>query len=181
MLAGPCQPIEALLHEQARLISLEDGATPEQARRLTTARSLSLSEIVREILPGNPAEVMLGDTATPESVAALEARQLAAVKNLDEATLWRMSRNAKTVADGQAVRTFSVSILDDALVEGAETVQLALFVRDKAPLGTFAGGDAFVPRVVPEVGVGPIGGQRLVKVENTLPGKGQGEVGEYGF
>ena len=29
---------------------------------------------VLEILPGNPAEVMLGDTATPESLAALEAR-----------------------------------------------------------------------------------------------------------
>jgi len=34
---------------------------------------------------------------------ALEARQLAAVKNLDDATLWKMSRNAKTVAEGQAV------------------------------------------------------------------------------
>ena len=29
---------------------------------------------VLEILPGNPAEVMLGDTATPESLAALEAK-----------------------------------------------------------------------------------------------------------
>jgi peptide/nickel transport system permease protein len=29
---------------------------------------------VLEILPGNPAQVMLGDTATPESIAALEAR-----------------------------------------------------------------------------------------------------------
>ena len=29
---------------------------------------------VLELLPGNAAEVMLGDTATPESVAALEAR-----------------------------------------------------------------------------------------------------------
>lgn len=36
-------------------------------------------------------------------LAALEARQLAAVKNLDEATLWKMSRNTKAVADGQAV------------------------------------------------------------------------------
>ena len=34
---------------------------------------------------------------------ALEARQLAAVKNLDDATLWKMSRNAKTVAEGRAV------------------------------------------------------------------------------
>lgn len=30
LLAAPCQPIEALLHEQARLISLEGGATPAQ-------------------------------------------------------------------------------------------------------------------------------------------------------
>ena len=29
---------------------------------------------VLELLPGNPAEVMLGDSATPESLAALEAR-----------------------------------------------------------------------------------------------------------
>jgi peptide/nickel transport system permease protein len=29
---------------------------------------------VLELLPGNPAEVMLGDTATPESIATLEAR-----------------------------------------------------------------------------------------------------------
>ena len=34
---------------------------------------------------------------------ALEARQLAAVKNLDDATLWKMSRNGKTVAEGMAV------------------------------------------------------------------------------
>jgi cytochrome c oxidase cbb3-type subunit 3 len=34
---------------------------------------------------------------------ALEARQLAAVKNLDDATLWKMSRNTQTVAEGQAV------------------------------------------------------------------------------
>jgi len=29
---------------------------------------------VLELLPGRPAEVMLGDTATPEAIAALEAR-----------------------------------------------------------------------------------------------------------
>jgi cytochrome c oxidase cbb3-type subunit 3 len=34
---------------------------------------------------------------------ALEARQLAAVKNLDDGTLWKMSRNTQTVAEGQAV------------------------------------------------------------------------------
>ena len=34
---------------------------------------------------------------------ALEARQLAALKTLDDAVLWKMSRNAKTVAEGQAV------------------------------------------------------------------------------
>jgi cytochrome c oxidase cbb3-type subunit 3 len=36
-------------------------------------------------------------------LAALEARQLAAVKNLDDATLWKMSRNARVVAEGKAV------------------------------------------------------------------------------
>ena len=34
---------------------------------------------------------------------ALEARQLSAVKNLDDATLWKMSRNAQTVAAGRQV------------------------------------------------------------------------------
>ena len=34
---------------------------------------------------------------------ALEARQLAAVKNLDDGTLWKMSRNAQTVAEGQTI------------------------------------------------------------------------------
>jgi cytochrome c oxidase cbb3-type subunit 3 len=41
--------------------------------------------------------------ALDAELAALEARQLAAVKDLDEATLWRMSRNPATVAEGQAV------------------------------------------------------------------------------
>jgi cytochrome c oxidase cbb3-type subunit 3 len=36
-------------------------------------------------------------------LAALEARQLAAVRNLDDATLWKMSRNARVVAEGKAV------------------------------------------------------------------------------
>jgi cytochrome c oxidase cbb3-type subunit 3 len=49
------------------------------------------------------------DTAADDRVTlnaeldALEARQLAAVKNLDDATLWKMSRNTQTVAEGQAV------------------------------------------------------------------------------
>ena len=36
-------------------------------------------------------------------IDALEARQLAAIKDLDDPTLWKMSRNAKTVAEGRAV------------------------------------------------------------------------------
>lgn len=49
------------------------------------------------------------DTAADDRVAlnaeldTLEARQLAAIKNLDDPTLWKMSRNAKTVAEGRAV------------------------------------------------------------------------------
>jgi len=49
------------------------------------------------------------DTAADDRVTlnaeldALEARQLAALKTLDDATLWKMSRNAQTVAEGQAV------------------------------------------------------------------------------
>ena len=41
--------------------------------------------------------------ALDADLAALEARQLAAVRNLDDATLWRMSRNPRVVAEGKAV------------------------------------------------------------------------------
>jgi peptide/nickel transport system permease protein len=47
-------------------------------RLASLAATLAVASLVvfavLEILPGNPAEVMLGDTATPESIAALEAR-----------------------------------------------------------------------------------------------------------
>jgi peptide/nickel transport system permease protein len=47
-------------------------------RLLSFATTLAVASLIvfvmLEILPGNPAEVMLGDTATPESIAALEAR-----------------------------------------------------------------------------------------------------------
>jgi len=47
-------------------------------RLASLAATLAVASLVvfavLEILPGNPAEVMPGDTATPESVAALEAR-----------------------------------------------------------------------------------------------------------
>ncbi|MDH4060025.1 MAG: ABC transporter permease [Aquincola sp.] len=47
-------------------------------RLATFAATLAAASLVvfavLEILPGNPAEVMLGDSATPESIAALEAR-----------------------------------------------------------------------------------------------------------
>ena len=82
MLAGPCQPIEALLHEQARLISLEDGATTEQIshERAMNAAVFSLARgpgDVRDALiarikdslstwPGGPAW-------TPEQVAEAAA------------------------------------------------------------------------------------------------------------
>jgi peptide/nickel transport system permease protein len=41
---------------------------------LTLAVASLIVFAVLELLPGNPAEVMLGDTATPEALAALEAR-----------------------------------------------------------------------------------------------------------
>jgi peptide/nickel transport system permease protein len=41
---------------------------------LTLAAASLIVFAVLELLPGNPAEVMLGDTATAESIAALEAR-----------------------------------------------------------------------------------------------------------
>lgn len=42
-------------------------------------------------------------SALDADLSALEAKQLAAAKTLDDATLWKMSRNAQTVAEGQAV------------------------------------------------------------------------------
>ena len=45
--------------------------SPSFAVTLTVASLIVFA--VLEILPGNPAKVMLGDTATPESLAALEA------------------------------------------------------------------------------------------------------------
>jgi cytochrome c oxidase cbb3-type subunit 3 len=44
-------------------------------------------------------------TALDEDLSVLEAKQLAAVKDLNDETLWKMSRNAQTVAEGQAVYT----------------------------------------------------------------------------
>ena len=47
-------------------------------RAATFAATLLVASLVvfavLELLPGSPAEVMLGDTATPESIAALEAK-----------------------------------------------------------------------------------------------------------
>ena len=47
-------------------------------RAATFAATLLVASLVvfavLELLPGSPAQVMLGDTATPESIAALEAR-----------------------------------------------------------------------------------------------------------
>jgi cytochrome c oxidase cbb3-type subunit 3 len=44
-------------------------------------------------------------TALDADLSVLEAKQLAAVKDLNDETLWKMSRNAQTVAEGQAVYT----------------------------------------------------------------------------
>ena len=42
-------------------------------------------------------------TALDADLSVLEAKQLAAVKDLNDETLWKMSRNTQTVAEGQAV------------------------------------------------------------------------------
>jgi cytochrome c oxidase cbb3-type subunit 3 len=44
-------------------------------------------------------------TALDADLSVLEAKQLAAVKDLNDETLWKMSRNAQTVTEGQAVYT----------------------------------------------------------------------------
>jgi peptide/nickel transport system permease protein len=57
---------------------------------------------VLELLPGNAAEVILGDTATPESVAALQAKlgldRPAATRYADWITGWLQGRTAQSIS-----------------------------------------------------------------------------------
>ncbi len=59
---------------------------------------------VLELLPGNAAEVILGDTATPEAVAALEARmgldQPPLVRYLDWVGGWLQGESAESISYG---------------------------------------------------------------------------------
>lgn len=59
---------------------------------------------VLELLPGNAAEVILGDTATPESLAALQAKL-----GLDRPALERYSQWVSGLAQGQTADSISYS------------------------------------------------------------------------
>jgi cytochrome c oxidase cbb3-type subunit 3 len=64
-------------------------------------------------------------------LAALEARQLAAVKDLDEATLWKMSRNPTTVAEGLAgIKGVGFRLNDDLWVHGNKGMDIFRNIND---------------------------------------------------
>ncbi len=74
---------------------------------------------VLEILPGNPAEVMLGDTATPESLAALEARL-----GLDRPAATRYLDWVAGLATGRSAISYAYDTPTFELI--AERVQVSL-------------------------------------------------------
>ena len=78
--------------------------------------------------------------AVNAELAALEAKQLAALKDLDDATLWKMSTNANIVAageltykgtcaachgpEGQGVKGIGFRLTDNTWVHGSKPVQI---------------------------------------------------------
>ena len=74
---------------------------------------------VLELLPGNAAQVILGDTATPESLAALEARL-----GLDRPPLERYGQWVGGLLQGQTARSISYDTSTAELI--AERMQVTL-------------------------------------------------------
>ncbi len=74
---------------------------------------------VLEVLPGNPAEVMLGDSATPESLAALEARL-----GLDRPAASRYIDWVSGLLQGQSAQSYAYDTPTFELI--AERLQVSL-------------------------------------------------------
>jgi peptide/nickel transport system permease protein len=86
---------------------------------LTLAVASVLVFAVLELLPGNAAQVILGDTATPESLAALEARL-----GLDRPPLQRYADWVGGLATGQTARSISYDTPTAELI--AQRLQVTL-------------------------------------------------------
>ncbi len=92
-------------------------------RLLTFAATLAVASVVvfavLELLPGNAAEVILGDTATPESVAALQARL-----GLDQPPLTRYLHWVGGLLRGHTAHSISYDTPTAELI--AERLQVSL-------------------------------------------------------
>jgi len=92
-------------------------------RLLTFAATLAVASVVvfavLELLPGNAAEVILGDTATPESVAALQARL-----GLDQPPLTRYAHWVGGLLQGRTANSISYDTPTAELI--AERLQVSL-------------------------------------------------------
>jgi len=92
---------------------------------LTLAVASAVVFVVLEVLPGNAAEVILGDTATPESLAALQARL-----GLDRPPLARYGHWVGGLLQGQTA---------DSISYGSPTAELiAERLRVTLPLAALA-------------------------------------------
>ena len=92
-------------------------------RLLTFVATLTVASVVvfavLELLPGNAAEVILGDTATPESVAALQARL-----GLDQPPLTRYAHWVGGLLQGRTANSISYDTPTAELI--AERLQVSL-------------------------------------------------------
>ncbi|HOM14385.1 MAG TPA: ABC transporter permease [Rubrivivax sp.] len=102
-------------------------------RLLTFAATLAVASMVvfavLELLPGNAAQVILGDTATPESLAALEARL-----GLDQPQLQRYGTWIGGLLQGRSATSISYDMPTGALI--AERLQVTLPLAVMAMLFT---------------------------------------------
>ena len=102
-------------------------------RLLTFVATLAVASMVvfavLELLPGNAAQVILGDTATPESLAALEARL-----GLDQPQLQRYGTWIGGLLQGRSATSISYDMPTGALI--AERLQVTLPLAVMAMLFT---------------------------------------------
>jgi peptide/nickel transport system permease protein len=94
---------------------------------ITLAVASAVVFAVLELLPGNAAEVILGDTATPESVAALQAKL-----GLDRPPLQRYTEWVGGLMKGQTARSVSYDTPTAELIAERMRVTLPLAVMAMA-------------------------------------------------
>ncbi len=95
---------------------------------------------VLELLPGNAAEVMLGDTATPESIAALQAKmgldRPPLVRYLDWVGGWLQGQSAESISYGTPTAELIVERLQITLPLAAMAMGLTVVLA--LALGVYA-------------------------------------------